>query len=105
VSEQAEPERVYGWKDIANLLEISVRSAQERARRAVDPLPIRLGHRGVWAYVSALRDWVMRQDVAYAVVAASASHVSARADRAQSSPSGRAARVAERRPNVGHRAQ
>jgi hypothetical protein len=62
-----EPERVYGWKDIAHVLEISVRSAQERAQRAIDPLPIRVGHRGPWAYVSALRDWVMRQDVAYAV--------------------------------------
>ena len=62
-----EPERVYGWKDIARVLEISVRSAQERADRAVDPLPIRVGHRGPWAYVSALRDWVMRQDVAYTV--------------------------------------
>ena len=62
-----EPERVYGWKDIAHVLEISVRSAQERAQRAIDPLPIRVGHRGPWAYVSALRDWVMRQDVAYSV--------------------------------------
>jgi hypothetical protein len=62
-----EPERVYGWKDIADVLELSVRSAQERAQRAIDPLPIRVGHRGPWAYVSALRDWVMRQDVAYSV--------------------------------------
>lgn len=62
-----EPERVYGWKDIARVLEISVRSAQERANRTLDPLPVRVGHRGPWAHVSALRDWVMRQDVAYNV--------------------------------------
>lgn len=62
-----EPERVYGWKDIAQVIEVSVRTAQERAARTLDPLPIRVGHRGAWAYLSALRDWVMRQDVSYSV--------------------------------------
>lgn len=64
---ERELERVYGWKDVARVLGISVRAAQERAHRAYDPLPMRNGHRGPWAYVSALRDWVMRQDVAYTV--------------------------------------
>jgi hypothetical protein len=62
-----EPERVHGWKDIAATIEISVRAAQERAQRSFDPLPVRIGHRGPWAHTNALRDWVMRQDVAYPV--------------------------------------
>jgi hypothetical protein len=62
-----EPDSVFGWKDIAHLLQKSVRAAQTDAKRDRDPLPVRVGHRGVWAHVSALRDWVMRQDVAYTV--------------------------------------
>jgi hypothetical protein len=43
------PEREDRWKDIARVLEISVRSTQERVQSAVDPLPIRVGHGGPWA--------------------------------------------------------
>jgi len=46
---------------------VSVRTAQERAGRDIDPLPVRMGHKGPWAYVSALRDWIYRQDMAYQV--------------------------------------
>lgn len=56
-----------GWKEIADAIDVSVRAAQERAGRGYDPLPVRVGHRGPWAYRSALRDWVMRQDMAYSV--------------------------------------
>lgn len=54
-----------GWKDIANYLEISVLRAQERAKRLRDPLPIGTDHRGPFAYVTALRDWVGRSRLAY----------------------------------------
>lgn len=66
------PEIAEGWKEIADVIRVSVRAAQERAdnRNAKwrsDPLPVRYGHRGVWAFASALREWVHRWDMAYQV--------------------------------------
>ncbi len=60
--------RVWGWKEIAKELDVSsVTTAQGYAERNRDPLPIEYGHKGVWAYASALRDWVRRQNVPYRV--------------------------------------
>lgn len=59
--------RAEGWKEIADVLDVSVKTARRMACRNVDPLPVRSGHRGVWAYFEALRAWVHRQDMAYAV--------------------------------------
>lgn len=62
------PRRVWGWKEIAKELDVSsVTTAQGYAERNRDPLPIEYGHKGVWAYASALRDWVRRQNVPYRV--------------------------------------
>lgn len=55
-----------GWKDISTALRVSVKTAQRMALRNIDPLPVRHGHRGPWAFVEALRAWVHRQDMAYA---------------------------------------
>lgn len=60
-------ETVHGWDAIASVLGIEVRAAQDRAKRNLDPLPVRVNHKGPWAYVSALRDWVHRSDMAYSV--------------------------------------
>ena len=57
--------KLRGWKEIANYLEISVLRAQERAKRFRDPLPVETDHRGPYAYVTALRDWVGRSRRAY----------------------------------------
>jgi CMP-2-keto-3-deoxyoctulosonic acid synthetase len=54
---------VYGWKDIANALGVHVHTAQRWARRNVDPLPVRVGHRGVYALRAAMLAWVERQDM------------------------------------------
>ena len=54
---------LYGWKDIANALTVHVHTAQRWARRNVDPLPVRVGHRGVYAIRAALVAWVERQDM------------------------------------------
>lgn len=56
-----------GWKDIANKLGVTTRAARERAHRKDDPLPVRVSHRGVWIFFSALRDWVHRHDMPYKV--------------------------------------
>ncbi len=85
----AESERVEGWKDIGRALGTCVRTAQHYAQRDYDPLPVRVGHRGPWAYVSALRDWVMRQDLPYQV---------AHRARAESTRSSRRARRVRARP-------
>ncbi len=57
-------EHATGWKEIAAALGVSVRAAQMRLDWP-DPLPVRWGHRGPWAWRSALRDWVHRQDMDY----------------------------------------
>jgi CMP-2-keto-3-deoxyoctulosonic acid synthetase len=54
---------LYGWKDIANALGVHVHTAQRWARRNVDPLPVRVGHRGVYALRAAMVAWVERQDM------------------------------------------
>lgn len=56
---------VYGWVAIAATLERSVRWCQGQADRNRDPLPVRVGHRGVYADVEALRAWADRQDMSY----------------------------------------
>ena len=58
-------ELALGWKEIADRLGVSVRSAQERAGRDTDPLPVRVGHRGPWIHVTSIRDWMERQDMPY----------------------------------------
>lgn len=61
------PALAYGWKEIAGALGVSVRKAQEYATRdAGEKLPIRRGHRGIYAYVTRLQDWVDVEDMAYA---------------------------------------
>lgn len=57
-----EPLIAEGWKDIAATLEVHPNTAQRWARQNVDPLPVRTNHRGVYAWVSALRSWIDRQD-------------------------------------------
>lgn len=57
------PRRVWGWGEIALELGIGETSAKEHGRRERDPLPWEDGHRGVWAYATALRDWARRQNV------------------------------------------
>jgi hypothetical protein len=63
--EKLEGPKLRGWKEIADYLEVSVRRAQERARQAVLPLPVRRNHRGPWMYVSVARDWVHATDMAW----------------------------------------
>jgi hypothetical protein len=53
------------WKEIASELGVSVRTAQSYAVRNIDPLPVRIGHRGVWADTGAVRSWARRQDMPY----------------------------------------
>jgi hypothetical protein len=60
-------DRAEGWKEIAFALGVSVRTAQMRASRNFDPLPVRHGHKGPWAHLAALAAWVDRQDMAYTV--------------------------------------
>jgi hypothetical protein len=55
------PEIVWGWKSIAAVLGRSVRTAQERAERNRDPLPIFVEDDRIGAYVSAIIDWRARQ--------------------------------------------
>lgn len=59
------PTEVYGWKDIARLMGRTDRWARKKAGRNRDPLPVRVGHRGVYADVAALRAWADRQDMSY----------------------------------------
>lgn len=59
--------KVWGWDAIATECGYSVTSARYDARRDYDPLPVEHGHRGVWAYALALRDWIRRQNVPYKV--------------------------------------
>ena len=58
-----EPIRLFGWKDISAALDVSDRHARDLASRNRDPLPVEVGHKGVWAYATALRDWMRRQNV------------------------------------------
>ncbi len=60
----AEP-MLRGWKDISAYLEVSEFRAQERAKLPRDPLPVYYDHRGPFAYVSGLREWVARTRMAY----------------------------------------
>ncbi len=59
------PAHVYGWVGIAAWLGRSVRWCQGHADRNRDPIPVRVGHRGVYANVEALRAWTDRQDMSY----------------------------------------
>src|SRR5919199_1684685 len=53
-------ETVEGWKEIAAAVGKVERTAMDYAKRNVDPLPVWKGPEGVWAYKSAIRDWVAR---------------------------------------------
>lgn len=55
-------ELVEGWKDIGKEAGIHANTAQKWARRASDPLPVRVNHKGVFAWRSAIRSWCDRQD-------------------------------------------
>lgn len=57
-----DPQIVEGWKRIAEILEVHPNTAQRWARQNVDPLPVRVNAKGVYAWVAALRSWVDRQD-------------------------------------------
>jgi len=59
--------KVYGWFAIAAELDVSERQAHVFADRERDPLPIEVGHRGVWAYRFALTAWMRRQNIPYRV--------------------------------------
>jgi hypothetical protein len=60
----AEPSPVVeGWKAIAEVLGVHVNTAQRYARQNVDPLPVRVSHRGVYARRAALQDWIDRHDM------------------------------------------
>lgn len=59
------PRRCWGWKEIAAELHVAVRTAKEYDARKRDPLPTEHGHLGVWAYATALRDWVRRQNMSH----------------------------------------
>jgi hypothetical protein len=59
------PRVLRGWKDIANHLEVTDRAARERATRPFDPLPVFYDHRGPFAFVDALDQWVARSVFAY----------------------------------------
>lgn len=63
---EPDDKRLHGWKEIAAALGVSVSAAKERIDWP-DPLPVRWGHRGPWAWRSAIRDWVHRQDMDYRV--------------------------------------
>lgn len=54
-----------GWREIAHVIGTTVRTAQRLASRDHDPLPIRVGITGTWAFASALRDFKHRNDLAY----------------------------------------
>jgi hypothetical protein len=55
-------ERAVGWPDISARLGVSTETAMRWRRLSVDRLPVQ-GVRQPWAYVSALRDWLVRGDV------------------------------------------
>lgn len=61
----AAPKEVYQWKGISELLGRSIRWCQDMSTRAVDPLPVRFGHRGPYIFDTSARDWVDRQDMSY----------------------------------------
>lgn len=63
------PRRVAGWKEIALEIGYHPTVAWRFATRTFDPLPVEydLVGDGVWAYASALRAWLRRQNVPYAL--------------------------------------
>jgi hypothetical protein len=54
---------VWGWKDIARIMGRSVDTAQRRARRNVDPLPVFVEDGRPGAFVGAILAWRARQRV------------------------------------------
>lgn len=56
-----------GWREIAEMAEVDIDTAQALAARACDPLPVQpkrrfnqaTGQYEVWAYADAIRDWLM----------------------------------------------
>lgn len=58
---------VWGWKDIAAVLGRSVRTAQERAQRNVDPLPVFVEDDRVGAFAHAILRWRSNQRSSYRI--------------------------------------
>jgi len=59
---------VFGLQAIANVLEISLRKLQYLLELpAGERPPVRHGHRGAYAVISRLQDWVDSQDMDHAV--------------------------------------
>lgn len=56
-------EKIRGWKSIAAALEVHRNTALSWYRLAVDPLPVRTDHLGVYAWRSALVAWASRRDM------------------------------------------
>lgn len=61
------PRKVWGIRRIAEELGVSTYMVNECAVRAFDPLPVEYFEDRAWAYASALRAWIRRQNVPYAV--------------------------------------
>lgn len=56
-----QPERIKGWDAIAAVCEVDRRTAFRWAHEPVDRLPVFSGPSGVWAFATALRDWLLRR--------------------------------------------
>ncbi len=57
---------VTGWKDIAAAIGgVSTKTAQRLATRRLGALPVKSDHRGVYAVVAELRQWVCEQTRSY----------------------------------------
>jgi hypothetical protein len=56
-----ESEVVYGWKGVAAAIGIGMRTAQDYALRADDPLPVSMRAGRVQGNVGELADWWARQ--------------------------------------------
>lgn len=61
------PRKLYGLKEVSAYMAVSRTTVKEFYRRERDPLPLEHGHRGMWAYATALRDWMRRQNVPYGI--------------------------------------
>lgn len=65
IAKHVPPRKVWGWVAIADEIGLGTTVARESAKRASDPLPIEVYEDRVWAYASALRAWVRRQNRPY----------------------------------------
>lgn len=67
MSDRNNPDTAEGWKEIAAALGVSIKTAKKYFEQNIDPLPVRVNHRGVYAHMEALRQWVYRRDLPLAV--------------------------------------